>query len=120
MSDPTHEQHDGCGGEEGACGVDGGFEVLCQPPNAPDPREKPLDDPAPRVNSEANLNGVLAHDLNRDQRSLGDFLVGIPTVGEDPLDAWEDAARSPQKPPPTRRLVGRIAFVRGFGPQELY
>jgi hypothetical protein len=28
MSDPTHEQHDECGVEEGACGVDGGFEVF--------------------------------------------------------------------------------------------
>jgi len=43
----SHEQHDGCGVDEGACGADGGFEVLCQPPIAPDPREEPLDDPAP-------------------------------------------------------------------------
>jgi len=93
----SHEQHDGCGVDEGACGADGGFEVLCQPPIAPDPREEPLDDPAPRVNSEANLTGVLAHDLDRDQRGLGDLLAGIPAVGEDPLDEREDAARSPQK-----------------------
>ena len=53
--------------EEGACGVDGGLEVLCQPSIAPNPCEEPLDDPAPRVNSEADLIGVLAHDLDRDQ-----------------------------------------------------
>jgi hypothetical protein len=31
----THEQHNGCGVEEGACGVDGGLEVLCQPSLSP-------------------------------------------------------------------------------------
>src|SRR3984893_18784383 len=85
------------GVEEGACGVYGGFEVLCQPPIAPDPREEPLDDPAPRVNSEANLIGVLAHDLDRDQRGLGDLLAGISAVGEDPLDEREDAPRDSHK-----------------------
>ena len=44
---------------------------------SPDPREEPLDDPTPRVNGEADLIGVLAHDLNRDQCSLGDLLTGI-------------------------------------------
>jgi hypothetical protein len=57
--DPTHEQHDGCGVEEGARGADGGFEVLRQPPIAPDPGKEPLDDPAPWVYSEADLTGVL-------------------------------------------------------------
>src|SRR6185312_3815677 len=100
---PTHEQHDGCDVEdvedveEGACGVDGGLEVLCQPSIAPNPCEKPLDDPAPRVNSEADLIGVLTHDLDCDQGGLGDLLSGIPAVGEDALDEREDAARSPQK-----------------------
>jgi class 3 adenylate cyclase len=37
------------------------------------------------------LIGVLARDLDRDQRGLGDLLVGIPAVGEDPLDEREDA-----------------------------
>jgi hypothetical protein len=48
-------------------------------PIAPDPDEEPLDDPAPRVNSEADLIGVFfAQDLDRDQRGLGDLLTGIP------------------------------------------
>src|SRR5258708_17060572 len=97
MSNTTHKQHDGCGVEEGACGADGGFEVLCQPPIAPNPRKEPLDDPAPRINSEANLTGVLAHDLDRDQGGLGDLFARITAVGEDPLDEREDAARSLQK-----------------------
>ena len=50
---------------EGACGVDGSLEVFCQPSIAPDPREEPVDDPTPRVNGEADLIGVLAHDLDR-------------------------------------------------------
>jgi hypothetical protein len=92
-SDPTHEQHDGCGVKEGAGRVDGGLEVLRQPSVASDPCKEPLDDPAPRVNSEADLIGVLAHDLDHDQRGLGDFLASISAVGEDPLDEWEDASR---------------------------
>ena len=75
----------------------GGLEVLCQSSIAPNPCEEPLDDPAPRVNSESDLIGILAHDLDRDQRGLGDLLTGIPAVGEDPLDEREDAARSPQQ-----------------------
>ena len=62
--DPTHEQHDGCGVKEGARGVDSCLEVLCQPSIASNPREEPLDDPAAGVNSEADLIGVLAHDLD--------------------------------------------------------
>ena len=43
----------------------------------------------PWVNGEADLIGVLAHDLDRDQRGLGDLLTGIPTIGEDALDEGE-------------------------------
>ena len=96
-SDPAHEQHDGCGVEEGACGVDGGLEVLCQPSIAPNPGEEPFDDPAARVHGEADLIRVLAHDLDRDQRGLGDLLAGIPAVGEDALNEREDTPRDPQK-----------------------
>ena len=46
MCDPTHDQHDGCGVEEGACGIDGDLEVLCEQSIARDPGEEPLDDPA--------------------------------------------------------------------------
>ena len=70
---------------------------LCQAAIAPDPGEEAFDDPAPRVNSEADLIGILAHDLDRDQRSLGDLLTRISAVGEDPLDEREDAPRDSQK-----------------------
>ena len=73
--------------------VDGGLEALCQSPIAPNPSEEPFDDPAPRVYGEADLVGVLAHDLDRDQRGLGDLLAAIPAVSEDPLDEREDAPR---------------------------
>src|SRR5262249_21913607 len=68
-----------------------------QPSIAPNSCEEPLDDPAPRVNSESDLIGVLAHDLDRDQGGVGDLVSGIPAIGEDPLDKREDAARSPRK-----------------------
>ena len=71
----------------------------CQPSIAPDPREELFDDPAARVYGEADLINVLAHDLDRDQRRLGDFLASIPAVSEEPPDEREDAARSPQKRP---------------------
>ena len=78
----------------GRCGgVDGGLEVLCQPSIASDPREEPLNDPAPRVYCEADLIGVLAHELDSDQRGLSDLLAGISAVGKDPLDEREDAPR---------------------------
>ena len=106
-----HEQRDGCGVEEGACGVDGGLEVFCQPSIAPDPREEPLDDPAPRVNGEADLIGVLAHDLDDDQRCRGDLFPGISAVGEDALDGREDAPRDSQK----RSAAVAVLDVAGCG-----
>ena len=96
-SDPRHEQHDRCGVEEGASRLDGGLEVLRQPSIAPDPSEEPFDDPTARVYREADLIGIFAHDLDRDQRGRGELLTGIPAVSEDPLDEREDAAGSPQK-----------------------
>jgi Putative transposase of IS4/5 family (DUF4096) len=84
------------------------LEVFCQPSIAPDPREEPLDDPTPRVNGEADLIGVLAHDLDRDQRCRGDLFPGISAVGEDALDEREDAPRDSQKRsdlPLVRRLA---------------
>jgi hypothetical protein len=50
-----------------------------------------------RRNSEADLIGVLAHDLDRDQRGLGELVAGISAVGEDPLDEREDAPRDSHK-----------------------
>src|SRR6478735_6969619 len=82
---------------EGACGVDGSLEVFCQPSIAPDPGEEPPDDPTPRVDGEADLIGVLAHDLDRDQRCRGDLFPGISAVSEDTLDEREDAPRDSQK-----------------------
>jgi len=93
----THEEHDGSGVEERTRGADGSLEVLCQSSIAPDPSKEPLDDPAPWLNGESDLIGILAHNLDRDQRSLGDLPTCISAIGEDPLDEWEDAARDTQK-----------------------
>ena len=57
--------------------------------------------PSARVNSEADLIWVLAHDLDRDQRGFGDLLTGTPAVGEDPLDERENAARDSYSAPTT-------------------
>ena len=76
----------------GLLALHGGLEVLCEFAIAPDPREKPFDDPAPRDNSEADLIRVFAHDLDRDRRRLGDLLAGIPAVSEELPDEREDAA----------------------------
>jgi hypothetical protein len=85
-------------------GVRACFANLCLTPKihrkpsiAPDPREEPLDDPAARVDGEADLIGVLAHDLDRDQRCRGDLFPGISAVGKDAPDKREDAPRDTQK-----------------------
>jgi len=49
------------------------------------------------LNGEADLIGVLAHDLDGDQRGLGNLLTRVSAVGEDPLDEREDMTRGPQK-----------------------
>src|ERR1700730_12998443 len=90
--DATHEEHDGSGVEEGACRVDCSLEILSQSAIASDPREETFDHPATRVDSKADLIGILAHDLDGDQRGRGDPLTCISAVGKDPLYEWEDAA----------------------------
>ena len=95
--DPPHEEHDGSRIEEGACGVDGSFEVFCQSPIAADAGEEPLDNPASWLNGEADLIGVLAHNLDSDQRGVCDLLTGITAISENALDEWEDAARDAQE-----------------------
>jgi hypothetical protein len=95
----AHEEHDRSGIEESACRVDGGFVVLCQSAILLDSSEESLDRPALRLNSEADLVGVLAHDLDRDDRNLDDLLTRISAVGEDALDEWKNAARGMQKWP---------------------
>jgi hypothetical protein len=56
-----------------------------------------LDDPTPRVDGEADLIGVLAHDFDGDQRCRGALFPGISAVGEDALDEREDTPRESQK-----------------------
>ena len=89
--DATHEQHDGCGVEEGAAEAMVASKSFASRPIAPDPGEEPLDNPAPRLNSEADLIGVLAHDLDGDA-------------------AWRWRQLSPAYPPSakTRWMKGKI------------
>jgi hypothetical protein len=46
--------------------VDRGLEVFCQSPISPNPSKEPFDDPTPRVNGEAYLVGIFAHDFGGD------------------------------------------------------
>jgi hypothetical protein len=82
---------------EGACGVDGELEVLCQPPVSPDPGKEPLDDPTPRVYDKADLIGILAYNLDRDQRCPCALFTRISAISEDPLDEREDTTRNSQQ-----------------------
>jgi hypothetical protein len=70
---------------------------FCQSPIAADPGEEPLDNPASWLNGEADLIGVLAHNLDSDQRGVCDLLTGITAISENALDEWEDAARDAQE-----------------------
>ena len=70
---------------------------LCQSPIAADPGEEPLDNPASWLNGEADLIGVLAHNLDSDRRGVCDLLTGITAISENALDEWEDAARDAQE-----------------------
>ena len=70
------------------------------------------------MNGEADLVGVLAHDLDRDQRGYGDLLTRISTVGKDPLDEWKDATRSPQQQSATIAILDarRMRFEHKAAP----
>jgi hypothetical protein len=59
MRNATHEEHDGSSVEESACGIDGGLEVLCQAPVAPDPGEEPLDQPLYNVAKDREFYSAL-------------------------------------------------------------
>jgi hypothetical protein len=82
--------------EEGTCGVDGGLKSLASLRFRPI-HAKNRSTTQRRGLTAADLIGVLAYDLHRDQRGFGDLLAGITAAGEGPLDEREDAARSPQK-----------------------
>ena len=67
----------------------GGSTYLANRRLAPDPGEKPFDHPAPWLNGEADLIGVLAYDLDCDQRGVCVVLAGVSAVSEDALDEFE-------------------------------
>ena len=103
MREPSGEQHDGGGVEEGSGGFEGCLEVLGEAAVAADPGEEALDDPAPGLDGEADLVGVLANDLDGDGGGAGNPLPGVAAVGEDLRDegkAWREAAST--GPPPSR------------------
>ena len=78
MSSNTSSERSGAGE------VEGSLEVLCQSPIAPDPGEEPFNNPAPWLNCEADLIGVLAYDLDRDQRGVCAGGMVFKEVEEEP------------------------------------
>jgi hypothetical protein len=80
----ANKEHNGSDVEESARRVDDSLEVLFQAPITPGPGEEPLNDPTPWLNGEADLIGILAHDIDGNQRGLGNLLTRVSAVGEDP------------------------------------
>jgi len=56
-------------------------------------RKDYFNDPAAGLDGEANLTGLLADDLDGDDRGCGHALTGVAAVGEGALDEWVEAAR---------------------------
>jgi hypothetical protein len=96
LREPSGEQHDGGGVEEGSGGFEGCLEVLGEAAVAADPGEEALDDPAPGLDGEADLVGVLANDLDGDGGGAGNPLPGVAAVGKDLREAASTG------PPPSR------------------
>lgn len=94
--EPSDEDHDGGGVEEGSGGGERRFRVLPQPAVPADPCEEALDHPALRMDGEADLVGRLANDLDGDDRAGGRPVSRIARVGESLGDEGERAARQLQ------------------------
>src|SRR3954463_14958793 len=77
-----------------------------------DPGEEALDGPAPGLDGEADLVGVLANDLDGDGGGAGNPLPGVAAVGEDLRDEGKGVARGRQHGPAAVAVldVGRVRF----------
>ena len=106
-SKSSGKQHDGSGIEEGSRRGDGSLEVLGQTTIAPEPCEAALDDPASGMHGKADLADLLAHDLDDDAGGVRHALGGVGTIGEHPLDEWQQPARRPQQRDGTVAILNR-------------
>src|SRR5271170_7577703 len=88
-SEPSCQKHDGSGIEEGCGGSDGSLEILCEAAVSAKPCQKPFDHPTSGMDGEANLAGLLTHDLNDDPGGVRYTFGGIGAIGEDPFDEWK-------------------------------
>src|SRR5215204_3294741 len=91
-------------------GFEGCLEVLGEAAVAADPGEEALDDPAPGLDGEADLVGVLANDLDGDGGGAGNPLPGVAAVGKDLRDEGKGVARGRQHGPAAVAVldVGRV------------
>ena len=90
---------------EGCCRGDSALEILGQTSVAAEPGKEALDHPAPRMHGEADLAGLLAHDLDEDPGRVRHSFGGIGAIGEDPLD---------ESKPRTRRRSNGMAPSRSW------
>src|SRR3954454_8907091 len=91
-------------------GFEGCLEVLGEAAVAADPGEEALDDPAPGLDGEADLVGVLANDLDGDGGGAATPLPAVAAVGEDLRDKGKGVARGRQHGPAAVAVldVGRV------------
>lgn len=95
---PSGEEHDGGGVEEGDGGVDGSLEVLGEAAVAVEPGEGSLDDPASGQDLEADLMGDLLDDVDGDRGGIFDPVGIVGTVGEGDFDEGKTGPRRLQRP----------------------
>lgn len=71
------EDYDGGGTEEGFCGGERGFRIFPETPVSADPDEEALDDPAARMDGEADLVRRLLDDLDGDDGGSSRLVAGV-------------------------------------------
>ena len=76
--------------EQGPGGIDCCFDILGEPSVSVDPGEEPFDDPPSGLDSETDLVGILADDLDGDDRRIGNSVARVTAIGERPLDEREE------------------------------
>src|SRR5271157_5538365 len=96
-SEPSCEQQDGSGIEEGSCRRDSSLEVLGQTTASSKPGQEAFDHPASGMHGKTNLPGLFSDDLDDDPGRIRHAFGGIGAIGEGPLDEGIQRAGRPQQ-----------------------
>ena len=108
--------------QEGFSRGDGRLEVLREPEVPVEPGEQAFDHPAPRMHGEADLLGMLAHDLDGDRGRVRDAVAAVGAVSESEFNEreglWWLSAEAPRHLSPglRRREPAAPAGVRRCRP----